>query len=135
MYTLETIKNCPNLPRRIFMEYYDDEMRDGIAKLTKEDRLRLMESLFNAMTSSMRAFYLSAGHSDREIQMLINTEIKGVKELIRNRVSELDAVDIAVDEKVSESSEPTKSVTDDQMVNDAMIDLGLILKEFGVKPE
>ena len=87
------------------------------------------------MTNSMKAFYLQAGHSDREIQMLINTEIKGVKELIASRLHSVDERDSIIDEKLSETTEPTRIPADDQLVNDAMIDLGLILKEFGVKPE
>ena len=118
------------------MDYFDDELKNQVAKLTEEDRLRLIESLFNAMTNSMGAFYSAAGHSDREIQMLINTEIKGVKQLVADRVKELELVDkVLTDEAPEEGSLTHKPPMDDQMVNDALIDLGLILKEFGVKPE
>jgi hypothetical protein len=117
------------------MEYYDDEIKESVSKLPSDDKLRLLESLFNAMTNSMRAFYLQAGHSDREIQMLINTEIKGVKELIASRLILVDERDSVIDEKLSETTEPTRLPADDQLVNDAMIDLGLIFEAFRVKPE
>lgn len=118
------------------MEYYDDELKSQVAKLTEADRLKLIGSLFNAMTNSMRAFYLQAGHSDREIDIMINNEIKGVRQLVAARVRDLEVeANTIIDPDSGVPLTEAKPPMDDQMVNDAMIDLGLIIQEFGVKPE
>lgn len=108
------------------MNFYDEEIKQAIASLPQHDRLALVESLFNGMVNTMRAYYLDKGHSDREIQMLIQTEVNGVKKLISERVN-------AIPKPVEEVEIVELPAMDDQFFNDASIDLGIILENFGVQ--
>jgi hypothetical protein len=67
--------------------YYDDEIRSGVESLTEEDRLLLIESMFNSIIACLTSLYVSVGHSDREIKMLINEEIGAVKDTIKKQLA------------------------------------------------
>ncbi len=99
--------------------YYDDEIRQSIARLTTEDKLDLIESLFNGMSVAMTAYHYMNGKSSSEIDLLMAKEVNGIKALVKARI----ATTLATFNR-------PKAATDDQFVNDATIDMNLILSEF-----
>ncbi len=132
--------------------FYDSEFKAYVAKLPTEDRDGLLESLFNNMVNIMGMYYRELGHSDREVGMHIKTEVESVKKLIRQRVEQFPSEPVgkpmvdpvsgdvvnADDLDPGQAPEPKNPCVppvpmDDQFNNDCMIDLGLILSEFGVR--
>lgn len=139
------------------MSFYDKDIKKAVAALPAKDRLAMIESLFNGMVSTLTNYYHVLGHSDREIQMLLNREISGVKKLITDRVEEVLEDDLAersgvetsknpcveiyeetleLEDELKNAPEPVlefNSLFGNQFQNDATIDLGLILDQFGVQ--
>lgn len=116
--------------------YYDDELKQCVAKLPQTDILGLLESIFNSMSALMGLYYKECGHKDADIELKISQEIAAIKTLVRHRSDQFP------DEPSPEALKAMKSKQmmsgfgvpcDDQFINDATIDLGLILSEFGVK--
>lgn len=102
--------------------YYDDEIRQSIAKLSTEDKLDLIESLFNGMATAMNAYHYMNGKTSGEIDFLMNKEVEGIKALVKERIS-----------TTLITFKRPKGPTDDQFVNDATIDMNLILSELNKK--
>ena len=105
-------------------ELYTEELKNKVNSLRIEDKELLIETLFAATMNAIRAYHLSIGHSDREINMHVQTEASRLNELITDRVRK--TVDIP-NTIVHDFDRATP--TDESFIWDAKFDIETLIKQ------
>lgn len=102
-------------------EYWDDEMSQRTALIRTGQAVDLVARLFESYARLAVAYYSEAGYTKQAIDALLEGDRRAIKDNL------LPPIPIEVNQPLA------KQKTDDQFRNDAMIDLGLLFREFKVK--
>lgn len=107
-------------------KYFDDEIRNSISELSEEDRLLVIESLFNGMLKAMTAFYETTPLTNKEISTMLDIEVDAVKSLIKTRLNAIREME-KINTPVNLESDP-KVATDKFFEFDAKIDFQRLME-------
>lgn len=102
-------------------EYWDDEMSQRAALIRTGQATDLLARLFESYARLAVAYYSEAGYTKQAIDTLLEGDRQAIKDNL------LPKIPVAVNQPLAAQK------TDDQFRNDAMIDLGLLFREFEVK--
>lgn len=102
-------------------EYWDEEMSQRADLIRTGQATDLLARLFESYARLAQAYYSEAGYSKQAIDSLIEGDRQAIKDNL------LPKIPTPVNQPLAGQR------TDDQFKNDAMIDLGLLFREFKIK--
>ena len=107
--------------------FFDQSLAPIILQFGQEDQLKLCKFLFTAFTDTATKYFRTFNLPDSEVKRLVSKDHENFKEMLLNHlesvINENDSIDNSIDEIY------TESMIDDQFMNDALIEMNLLMKD------
>ena len=122
--------------------FFDQSIYPIVVQYSDEDKVRLCKFLFNAFSDTAAKYFRTHSIDETDVKLLLGKEHEQLRQLLTNHLKSVideasvsDAAEKAMEADVllklnnGPSEDDRNAETDDQFLNDATIDMHLLLKE------